>query len=378
MSAPTGAELNQCLCKNQNNFVYNSAACIGKSSSLGDVEAVYETMASNCAGTGVTLSVPRDSFLAAANAAAAPTATLVNPTTFTTSMISPTSSPTKLAQPTTPSTAEGSNGNSNTGLSTGTKAGIGVGVAFGVVAAALAAWFIWAYQKRHKTSPTATPTVTTTTPFSTAAAYHPYASDNNKDGNYSPEDTSRGPSSYYDPASLEILNKNNNNNANGQRRITSEYAQDNTQQETAELLAAPAPAPAPTPTPLAEWKPPSQSLLLFDPYAAYGARGGEKKEEEKEKEGDGVSASERERPRAGTPQSPAELPGLDTTTMMSNRNNRVSILTTSSPGRDGGGGTGDRGGNVTPERPSPTTTANSPRSHSQQSGRNGTASPSIV
>ncbi|KAI0526234.1 hypothetical protein F5B22DRAFT_641386 [Xylaria bambusicola] len=136
-SGATGAELNNCLCKNKNNFIYNTAGCVAKESPS-DLNAVYETLSNNCEGTGVTLSVSKQAFLAAATAA-----------TQTTSIPSPTASSTT----TTPSTT-GSPGQQETddGLSTGTKIGIGVGVGFGAIAAGLAAWFIWAYQRRRRSA----------------------------------------------------------------------------------------------------------------------------------------------------------------------------------------------------------------------------------
>ncbi|KAI0431425.1 hypothetical protein F5Y09DRAFT_354969 [Xylaria sp. FL1042] len=133
-SGSTGADLNNCLCKNKNNFIYNTAGCVAKESPS-DLDAVYETLSSNCAGTGVTLSVSKKAFLAAAAAA-----------TQTTSTPSPTSTSTS----TTPRPTNASSTNNE--LSTGTKIGIGLGVGFGVIAAALAAWFIWAYQRRRRSA----------------------------------------------------------------------------------------------------------------------------------------------------------------------------------------------------------------------------------
>ncbi|KAI0202722.1 hypothetical protein F4808DRAFT_458440 [Astrocystis sublimbata] len=133
VEADTATELNQCLCKNQHNFVYNTAKCVALKSPS-DVDAVYETLSSNCAGTGVTLSVPKQAFIAAAEAASQSTSTS-------------TSSSSPSATNTDPTTDHDSSGND---LSTGTKIGIGVGVGFGVVVAALAAWFIWTYQRRRR------------------------------------------------------------------------------------------------------------------------------------------------------------------------------------------------------------------------------------
>ncbi|KAI3336930.1 hypothetical protein HD806DRAFT_22733 [Xylariaceae sp. AK1471] len=150
-SADTGADLNQCLCKNRNNFVYNTASCVGKKSPS-DTDAVYETLVSNCAGTGVTLSVSKEAFLAAAAAATQTTSipSQTSSTASTTSSASSVSSTTSSSQSPTPTNS--GQPSMNNGLSTGTKIGIGVGVGFGVIAAVLAAWFIWAYQKRRRSA----------------------------------------------------------------------------------------------------------------------------------------------------------------------------------------------------------------------------------
>ncbi|KAI1304415.1 hypothetical protein F5Y03DRAFT_179204 [Xylaria venustula] len=181
-SGATGADLNNCLCKNENNFIYNTAACVAKEDPS-DLDAVYETLSANCAGTGVTLSVSRNAFLAAAAAA-----------TQTTSTPSP--SPTTTAI----SIASGPTNSSSVdnGLSTGAKIGIGVGVGFGGIAAALAAWFIWAYQRRRRST-------------------HSVRSD---------ERSGEGAGSSYE-GGTGICSMGNESRH--------EYAQDNTQHEVAEL-----------------------------------------------------------------------------------------------------------------------------------------------
>ncbi|KAI1113221.1 hypothetical protein F5Y14DRAFT_228087 [Nemania sp. NC0429] len=143
-SGSTGAELNQCLCKNHNNFVYNAAACIARKSPS-DANAVYETLSSNCAGTGVTLSVPKQAFLAAASQTTSTSTSTPTSSSTTSPSSSSTSSPTTTSPPGSPDQTSTDNG-----LSTGAKIGIGLGVGFGVVAAALAAWFIWAYHRRRR------------------------------------------------------------------------------------------------------------------------------------------------------------------------------------------------------------------------------------
>ncbi|KAI0486631.1 hypothetical protein F4859DRAFT_308522 [Xylaria cf. heliscus] len=186
-SADSGAELNQCLCKNRNNFVYNTATCVAKKSPS-DVNAVYETLSSNCAGTGVTLSVSKQAFLAAAAAATETTSVPTSTATNTASSTSSTSTTT-----TAPDQAD----STDNGLSTGTKIAIGVGVGFGVVAATLAAWFIWAYQRKRRF----------------AQSIH---SNDTPDG--------RTGSAYSGAGGIGMTNQPHH-----------EYAQDNTQQAPAEL-----------------------------------------------------------------------------------------------------------------------------------------------
>ncbi|KAI1327868.1 hypothetical protein F5Y16DRAFT_370552 [Xylariaceae sp. FL0255] len=124
-SADTGADLNQCLCKNKNNFIYNVASCVAKNDPK-DLTSVYDTLSSNCAGTGVTLSVSQAAFMAQASAATATT--------------SPSATPTS-----TPAAS-----GSNSGLSMGAKIGIGVAIGFGVIAVILAVWFLMLYQRRRR------------------------------------------------------------------------------------------------------------------------------------------------------------------------------------------------------------------------------------
>ncbi|KAI1346574.1 hypothetical protein F5Y01DRAFT_19287 [Xylaria sp. FL0043] len=182
VSGSTGADLNNCLCKNKNNFIYNTAGCVARESPS-DLDAVYETLSSNCAGTGVTLSVSEKAFLAAAAAA-----------TQTTSTPSPTSSSTTTS--TTPGPTNSSS--AGNGLSTGTRIGIGLGVGFGVIAAALAAWFIWAYQRRRRSAQSV------------------------QSGEVS--GSGAGPSSHDGASAFVTMNESYH-----------EYAQDNTQQGAAEL-----------------------------------------------------------------------------------------------------------------------------------------------
>ncbi|CAJ2509870.1 Uu.00g057700.m01.CDS01 [Anthostomella pinea] len=154
----TGQELNQCLCTNQGNFIYNTADCVAKASPA-DLEAVYSTLENNCAGTGVTIAVSKEAFLSSAAAATSSTSsTSTAISTSTTSSSDGTTATTSYSTSTT-STSSTSSSPTNTGtatpddtgsLTTGAKIGVGVGVAFGAIVAALAAWFIWAYSRRKR------------------------------------------------------------------------------------------------------------------------------------------------------------------------------------------------------------------------------------
>ncbi|KAI1492487.1 hypothetical protein F5X96DRAFT_667726 [Biscogniauxia mediterranea] len=126
----SGAELNQCLCRNKGNF-YNTATCVAKASPS-DLVAVWETLDYNCEGTGVTIAVSKEAFLAQASAvisSSTPTAT------------SPSSSDAAASTPGT--------------ISSTAKIGIGVGIGFASVSLALAAWFVWVYSRRRRSSSSA-------------------------------------------------------------------------------------------------------------------------------------------------------------------------------------------------------------------------------
>ncbi|KAI1766377.1 hypothetical protein GGR53DRAFT_212530 [Hypoxylon sp. FL1150] len=139
-SGSTGQELNECLCTNQGNFIYDSAQCVAKSSPS-DLDAVYDTMENNCAGTGVTIAVSKDAFMSQASAA-----------TATTSSATPSATATSK-----PNDDDNDNDNDNDdndssggGMATGIKVGLGVGVGFGAIALGLLAWFVWSYSRRRR------------------------------------------------------------------------------------------------------------------------------------------------------------------------------------------------------------------------------------
>ncbi|KAI0834967.1 hypothetical protein F5Y06DRAFT_277670 [Hypoxylon sp. FL0890] len=157
----TGQQLNECLCTNQGNFIYNTASCVAKSSP-GDLNAVYDTMSNNCAGTGVTIAVSKDAFLSQA-AAATSTTLSATPTSTSTS----TSSSTSASTSTTTSTSTGSPTSTSSssptptntaaaassGISTSAKIGLGVGISFGAIALGLLGWFVFAYSRRRRSQP---------------------------------------------------------------------------------------------------------------------------------------------------------------------------------------------------------------------------------
>ncbi|KAL7626284.1 hypothetical protein AAE478_003054 [Parahypoxylon ruwenzoriense] len=195
-SGNTGQELNECLCTNKGNFIYNTAQCVARESS-GDLDAVYETLKNNCAGTGVTVAVSKEAFLAQAAAATASSTT--SPTT------SPTASSTGSPAPTpTPTTSETPSATAAPGstISKGGKIGLAIGTSFGAIALGLFAWFVWAYSKRRHRRDSSPPIT--------------------------------GPNN----ADVELSNHNNNNNSSYVSSPTAEYAQSNSQLGPAELVAA--------------------------------------------------------------------------------------------------------------------------------------------
>ncbi|KAI2630968.1 hypothetical protein GGR54DRAFT_178898 [Hypoxylon sp. NC1633] len=142
----TGQEMNECLCSNQGNFVYNTAQCVARQSPA-DLETVYDTMQNNCAGTGVTIAVSKDAFMSQARAATATTSSTT--ATATTSSTSSTTGTTSGTTTTQSASATATSTTANTGIPTATKIGLGVGIVFGALALGLLAWFVWAYSRRR-------------------------------------------------------------------------------------------------------------------------------------------------------------------------------------------------------------------------------------
>ncbi|KAI1807905.1 hypothetical protein F4811DRAFT_374563 [Daldinia bambusicola] len=144
-SGNTGSEINKCLCSNKGNFIYNTAECVARKSPA-DLNAVYDTMENNCAGTGVTIAVSKQAFLSQA-AAATQTASSATPTSTSPSSSSSGSS---AASPTTSTSPSESSSSSSSSLSQGAKIGLGVGIGFGGVALGLLGWFVFMYSRRRK------------------------------------------------------------------------------------------------------------------------------------------------------------------------------------------------------------------------------------
>ncbi|ETS80145.1 hypothetical protein PFICI_07674 [Pestalotiopsis fici W106-1] len=128
----TGTEMNECLCKNGGNFIYNTASCVALESPS-DLETVYATLENNCAGTGVTISVGEAAFLAQASAATSSAATASSTASQTSTSTTSSASSTATA---------------DSGLSTGAKAGIGAGIGIAAVGLGLIGVFIWWYRRR--------------------------------------------------------------------------------------------------------------------------------------------------------------------------------------------------------------------------------------
>ncbi|KAI1414656.1 hypothetical protein F5Y13DRAFT_13208 [Hypoxylon sp. FL1857] len=209
-SGNTGQQLNECLCKNQGNFIYNTASCVAKNSPA-DLNAVYDTMSNNCAGTGVTIAVSKDAFLSQAAAATSTTSSGTPTSTGTSTSAStsaPTDSPTSSTSPSTPTTTAAA---ASSGISTTAKIGLGVGIGFGSIALGLLAWFVWAYSRRRRSQ-------------SPSSSSNPANSPDNHDVELSPS----------------TMHNHNNNNGSYISTLTpaTEYAQHTPQFGVAELAPA--------------------------------------------------------------------------------------------------------------------------------------------
>ncbi|KAI0122972.1 hypothetical protein BJ170DRAFT_119539 [Xylariales sp. AK1849] len=190
----TGEELNQCLCTNQGNFIYNTASCVAKDSPS-DLKTVYATLKANCAGTGVTIAVSEDAFLAQAAAATSSTSTAGPTSTTSTSETTGTQTGTQTSTPTPTSSAAAA------GLSTGAKVGIGAGVGLGSIALVLAGVFLWIYNRRRRT---ATYTQTNSPPGEYSSTFgqpspHPHSAIPLSDTSSAWKSPASGVGGYYKP-----------------------------------------------------------------------------------------------------------------------------------------------------------------------------------
>ncbi|KAI1450826.1 hypothetical protein F5Y02DRAFT_4865 [Annulohypoxylon stygium] len=147
-SGSTGQQLNECLCRNKGNFIYNTATCVAKNSPS-DLNAVYDTMQNNCEGTGVIIAVSKDAFLSQAAAATASTTASTSATATSTSSG-------------TPEATESLSPAASSAISAGTKIALGAGIGFGSVALGLLAWFVWLYSRKRRSQNAPPPSVHTT------------------------------------------------------------------------------------------------------------------------------------------------------------------------------------------------------------------------
>ncbi|KAK8041330.1 hypothetical protein PG994_014337 [Apiospora phragmitis] len=152
-SGSTGAQLNSCLCTNKGDFVYNTASCVAQASPS-DLDAVYATLQTNCAGTGVTLTVSKDAFMAKAAAATAVTTTATKPAKTKAPNTSDGSTPTTTTSPADQdptSSPYGDNSTADKGTWSSTaKVGVGVGIGVGVSALLLVAALLWRRYRRRQ------------------------------------------------------------------------------------------------------------------------------------------------------------------------------------------------------------------------------------
>lgn len=136
-SGATVADLNECLCGNENNFIILAAQCIGKNDPSDSVP-VYQTLVSACATSNTPLVIAPNQFYAAASGkpwtttatstTAASTATTTSDAATTTAPSTTTSTSTSTSSSTTSAMPVGS-------LSTGATIGIALGASFGGVGA---------------------------------------------------------------------------------------------------------------------------------------------------------------------------------------------------------------------------------------------------
>jgi LPXTG-motif cell wall-anchored protein len=155
--AKTVVATNSCLCRNGGNFITNAAACIGQSSPS-DLEEVYKVMSGACGESDTAISITKDEFMAAANAATSTTSTAGPTTTSSTSKSGTTtgtdaSTTSETSTGTAASTAAPAEGEKEGeeeggGLKTGVMAGIIVGAVGAAVLLGALAFFL--FRRRRK------------------------------------------------------------------------------------------------------------------------------------------------------------------------------------------------------------------------------------
>ncbi|KAM0447900.1 hypothetical protein ACHAO4_008644 [Trichoderma viride] len=132
-SGATVADLNECLCSNENNFIILAATCIGKNDAS-DAVSVYQTLVSACATSNTPLVIAPNQFYAAASGKAWTTTTTT--TAASTSTTAATTTDATTTTSTTTSTSSSTASAAPVGsLSTGATIGIALGASFGGVGA---------------------------------------------------------------------------------------------------------------------------------------------------------------------------------------------------------------------------------------------------
>ncbi|EHK44730.1 uncharacterized protein TrAtP1_002847 [Trichoderma atroviride] len=130
-SGATVADLNECLCGNENNFIILAAQCIGKNDSS-DTVPVYQTLVSACATSNTPLVIAPNQFYAAASGKPWTTTTTAASTSTTAATTTSDATTTSTTTSTSSSTASAAPVGS---LSTGATIGIALGASFGGVGA---------------------------------------------------------------------------------------------------------------------------------------------------------------------------------------------------------------------------------------------------
>ncbi|CAM1505866.1 Fc.00g115030.m01.CDS01 [Cosmosporella sp. VM-42] len=139
----TISALNTCLCGNNNDFITNTAKCLGQKDP-NDVDNVYSTMSKACSNSNTPIAVSEDDFKTSAKEGASTTTASSKTATATGTITTTSGGATVTVTPT-----QTGDSNSDGGLSTGAIIGVGVGgAAVGIVAIAGIIFFILRRRKR--------------------------------------------------------------------------------------------------------------------------------------------------------------------------------------------------------------------------------------